>query len=93
MCNARHSVKERFCRWMLTVADRIGSDEFEMTQETIATMLGTRRPGITTLAGSLRSAGLLNYSRGKIQLQNRAGLEKIACECYGAVRERFERLA
>jgi CRP-like cAMP-binding protein len=92
LCNVRHSVAERMCRWLLTVADRRGTDEFDITHEFMATMLGVRRSGVTVTAGSLKAAGLLDYTRGSITLLDRAGLEKTSCECYGVVRDHFKRL-
>lgn len=92
LCNVRHTIEERMCRWMLTVADRRGTDQFDITQEFMATMLGTRRSGVTVIAGSLKAAGLLDYTRGSITLKDREGLEKISCECYGVVRDHFKRL-
>jgi CRP-like cAMP-binding protein len=92
LCNVRHSVEERLCRWLLTVADRVGTDEFNITQELLATMLGVRRSGVTVTAGSLKAAGLLDYTRGHICLLDRAGLESTACECFGIVRDHFKHL-
>lgn len=92
LCNVRHSVEQRFCRWMLTVADRVGADEFKMTQEFIAHMLGVRRSGVTVVADQMRDAGLLEYKRGHIKLLDRKGMEKTACECHGILRRQFDRL-
>jgi CRP-like cAMP-binding protein len=92
LCNVRHSVEERMCRWLLTVADRRGVEEFDITHEFIATMLGTRRSGVTVTAGSLKAAGLLDYTRGRVFLLDRTGLEKTSCECYGVVRDHFKHL-
>jgi CRP-like cAMP-binding protein len=80
------------CRWLLTVADRRGVEEFDITHEFIATMLGTRRSGVTVTAGSLKAAGLLDYTRGRVFLLDRTGLEKTSCECYGVVRDHFKHL-
>jgi CRP-like cAMP-binding protein len=92
LCNVRHTIEERMCRWLLTVADRRGTDEFDITHEFMATMLGVRRSGVTVIAGSLKAAGVLDYTRGSITLLDRPGLEKISCECYGVVRDHFKRL-
>jgi CRP-like cAMP-binding protein len=92
LCHAGHTVEERMCRWMLMVADRIGADEFDITQEFIATMLGARRSTVTMVAGTLRSAGLLDYAYGHIRLLDRHGLESATCECYGVIRDLFNRL-
>ncbi len=92
LCNVRHSVEERLCRWLLTVADRIEADEFDITQEFLATMLGVRRSGVTVTAGSLKAANLLDYTRGHICLLDRDGLENTSCECFGVIRDHFKRL-
>jgi CRP-like cAMP-binding protein len=92
LCNVRHTIEERMCRWLLTVADRRGTDEFDITHEFMATMLGVRRSGVTVIAGALKAAGVLDYTRGSITLLDRPGLEKISCECYGVVRDHFKRL-
>jgi CRP-like cAMP-binding protein len=81
-CNRLHTVEERLARWLLMMHDRIREDDFSLTQEFIATMLGSRRAGVTVAAGTLASAGLIAYRRGHIQILNREGLEDAACECY-----------
>jgi CRP-like cAMP-binding protein len=91
-CNALHRVEERMCRWLLMSSDGIGSDEVNLTQEYLAMMLGVRRPGVTEVAGKLRSEGLIHYTRGSIRILDRAGIERLACECYGRVKGEYERL-
>jgi CRP-like cAMP-binding protein len=91
-CNGQHAVDERLARWMLMAHDRAEADEFPMTQEFIATMLGVRRAGISVAAGILQKAGVIRYAYGRITILDRAGLEAAACECYGAVRRQYERL-
>jgi CRP-like cAMP-binding protein len=81
-CNARHSVDQRLARWLLTAHDRVGQDEFPLTQEFAAMMLGASRPTVTIAAGALQRAGLLAYRRGIVRIVNRARLEAAACECY-----------
>lgn len=81
-CNRLHTVEERLARWLLMIHDRIQEDEFMLTQEFIATMLGSRRAGVTVAAGALSSAGLIAYRRGHIRIVNREGLEDASCECY-----------
>ena len=80
------------CRWLLLSLDRLQSDELVMTQELIANMLGVRREGVTEAAGKLQSAGLIRYSRGRITVFDRPGLERRVCECYDVVRKEFSRL-
>jgi CRP-like cAMP-binding protein len=91
-CNHVHSVRERMCRWLLMTHDRVGADEFHLTQEFLAQMLGVRRPSVTVAAGELRREGLIRYQRGRIRVAHRAGLEAGACECYQTVRQEFDRL-
>jgi CRP-like cAMP-binding protein len=91
-CNRGHEIEQRLCRWLLMTHDRVGKDEFPLTQEFIADMLGVRRPSVTVVAGMLQKAGLIRYSRGNIAILNRTGLEAAACECYRLVKEAEERL-
>src|SRR3954449_9344061 len=91
-CNGQHAVAERFARWMLMAHDRAGGDEFPMTQEFAAMMLGVRRAGVSVAAGILQKAGAIDYGYGRVAVLDRAGLEAAACECYGTVRRQYERL-
>jgi len=91
-CNALHSVEARFCRWLLSCDDRIDSSTVSLTQEFLADMLGVQRTTVTVVARALQAAGLIRYRRGVVDILDRAGLEAIACECYGAVRRNYERL-
>ncbi len=92
VCNRHHTLEQQLCRWLLLCLDRLESDELTMTQELIANMLGVRREGVTEAAGKLQRAGLIRYSRGHIQVTNRAGLERETCECYAVVKKEFDRL-
>lgn len=92
ICNRLHAVDQRFCRWLLLSHDRIKSDDLEMTQELIATMLGGRRESVTVAAGRLQDAGFIRYARGHINILDRKGLEASVCECYAVVRAEYERL-
>jgi CRP-like cAMP-binding protein len=91
-CNARHAIEQRLARWLLTAHDRAGADEFAMTHEFMAMMLGVRRPGVSLAAGVLQKAGLIHYVRGRMAVTDRAGLEAASCECYHTVRGEFARL-
>ena len=92
ICNRHHSVDQQLCRWLLLSLDRLTSNDLSMTQELIANMLGVRREGVTEAAGKLQSAGLIHYSRGRITVVDRPGLEARVCECYNVVRDEFRRL-
>ncbi len=92
VCNRLHSVDQQLCRWLLLSLDRLPSNELTMTQELIANMLGVRREGVTEAAGKLQDVGLIHYSRGRITVLDRPGLEAQACECYHVVKKEFDRL-
>ena len=92
VCNRHHSVDQQLCRWLLLSLDRLPSNKLTMTQELIANMLGVRREGVTEAAGKLQSAGLIQYSRGRITVVDRPGLEARACECYEVVKRESDRL-
>jgi CRP-like cAMP-binding protein len=92
VCNRHHSVEQQLCRWLLLSLDRLASNELVMTQELIANMLGVRREGVTEAAGNLQRAGLIRYSRGRITVLDRPGLERSVCECYAVVKKEFDRL-
>ncbi|MBE9167304.1 Crp/Fnr family transcriptional regulator [Pleurocapsales cyanobacterium LEGE 06147] len=91
-CNRQHVIEERLARWLLSVQDRVEQDEFLLTQEMIAYMLGVRRSGITVAANILQRAGIISYSRGRIHIRDRQALEATACECYRLVNQEFQRL-
>jgi CRP-like cAMP-binding protein len=90
VCNARHPVEGRLARWLLMYHDRLEHDEFELTHEFIANMLGVRRAGISEVANKLQELGFISYQRGRVKILNRKGMEEFACECYPIVREKFE---
>ena len=92
VCNRHHSLDQQLCRWLLLSLDRLQGDELVMTQELIANMLGVRREGVTESALNLQKAGLITYSRGRITVLDRAGLEKRTCECYAVVKTEYGRL-
>nr|QEO74280.1 Transcription regulator, crp [uncultured bacterium] len=90
-CNRVHRIDERLARWLLITHDRVRSDCFILTQEFLARMLGVHRPGVTEAAVALREKNLINYSRGKITVLDRPGLEDASCECYRIVKEEYDR--
>lgn len=92
VCNRHHSLDQQLCRWLLLSLDRLSSNQLVMTQELIANMLGVRREGVTDAAGNLQKAGLIKYSRGRITVLDRPGLEARTCECYAVVKRESDRL-
>lgn len=91
-CNRLHKVEERFARWMLMTCDRVGGDAFYLTQEFIAQMLGVHRPSVSTVASAFQHAGLIRYSRGRMTILDRGGLERASCECYAVCVGQIEAL-
>ena len=92
VCNRHHSLDQQLCRWLLLSLDRLRGNELVMTQELIANMLGVRREGVTEGAIKLQKAGLITYARGRITVLDRPGLEVRSCECYGVVKDEYDRL-
>ena len=92
VCNGLHSAEQRCCRWLLMSHDRATTDQFALTHELMAAMLGVRRPTVTLVMAGLQKAGLIDHRRGSITILDKAGLEAAACECYRAVRTTWTRL-
>lgn len=84
-CLAVHPVVERCARWLLTTADRTGSESFHLTHEFLAAMLGVHRPTVSVAAATLQAADLIQYHRGVVEVLDRQGLERASCECYETV--------
>ena len=91
-CNRAHTMEQRCARWLLMVHDRMPGDEFELTQDFLSQMLGVRRATVSETASELQEAGLISYSRGRIVIVDRPGLERVVCECYGIIRSTFARI-
>jgi CRP-like cAMP-binding protein len=92
VCNRHHSLDQQLCRWLLLSLDHLPDNELVMTQELIANMLGVRREGVTEGAVKLQQAGLIRYTRGRISVLDRSGLEQRSCECYSVVKKEYDRL-
>ena len=90
-CNRFHDAGQRLARWLLMTRDRVDSDEFLLTHEFLAHMLGLRREGVTEAATELKQRGLIDYSRGKIQILDPRGLKAASCSCYQIVKTVFDR--
>lgn len=91
-CNAVHHVTPRCARWLLTTHDRVVGDDFFLTQEYLARMLGVERSTVSVAAGDLQRQGLIKYSRGQVEILDRQGLESASCECYEKIRSEYSRL-
>jgi len=91
-CNRLHTNEERLSRWLLMSHDRVGVDEFAITHEFLGQMLGSRRATVTLSAGVLQAAGLIRYHRGHVAILDREGLESVACECYGVIKQQLDRV-
>ena len=92
-CNASHSVEARMCRWLLYMRDLAGeADLLLLTQDLLAQMLGVTRPSVSIVAHTLQQAGLIKYSRGRVQILNVEGLQEGACECYATVKAHYDRM-
>jgi CRP-like cAMP-binding protein len=91
-CNAVHSVEQRCARWLLMTHDRVGGDEFELTHQVLAQMLAVRRASVSEVASAFQKSGVIAYSRGRMVILQRAGLEAAVCECYGILRANSERI-
>ena len=91
-CNHFHTLQQRCCRWLLMTHDRMQSDEFLLTQEFLAMMLGVQRTGVTAAAGALQRAGFIRYKRGNVTIIDRRALIQRSCECYGVSKKEFDRL-
>lgn len=91
-CNALHKIEPRMAKWLLMSSDGVGSDEFNLTHEFLAVMLGVRRASVSEIAAAMRKDGLIDYVRGQIKITDRSGLESASCECYEKVKNEYERL-
>lgn len=91
-CNRAHSNRQRCARWLLLTHDRVGQDEFELTQEFLSQMLGVRRATVNEVARDLQEAGAIEYSRGVIRVIDRSRLEAASCLCYTIIRDEYDRM-
>lgn len=91
-CNAFHPIEARAARWLLHAQDRAGSDRLELTQESLAGLLGVQRTTVNAVARVLQEQNLIAYRRGAIQVINRPGLQKVSCDCYTAVEKHYQRV-
>lgn len=92
VCNRLHTIEQRLARWLLTIQDGIEADEFYLTQEFIAEMIGIRRSSVTVAAGTLQQAGMIQYTRGRITILDRDNMQTACCECYQVIKHEFNRI-
>jgi CRP-like cAMP-binding protein len=92
VCGQLHNTEARCARWLLLSHDDAGGDNFPLTQDYLAMMLGVTRPSVSAAASALQKAGLIRYVRGRMEILDRPGLEALSCECYGIVRRESTRL-
>lgn len=90
LCNRLHTLDQRLGRWLLMCDDRTPSQTLNITQELLATMLGSTRASVTLAAIEMQNNGLITYSRGKIVIVDRKGIEQVTCECYGIIRKAYD---
>ena len=91
-CSRKHTIDQRCARWLLTAHDGAGRAQFDITQQFLSQMLGVRRATVTVAAGILQREQLISYSRGRLVVRDRAGLERASCDCYQVVRDEIDRL-
>ena len=91
-CNAVHSVEARAGRWIIATCDRVNRQNIPLTHEFLAEMLGVQRSTVSMILHNFQTKGLIHQGRGSITVVDRPGLQQAACECYGALREKYERL-
>jgi CRP-like cAMP-binding protein len=91
-CNRLHTIEQRLARWLLLCGDQLAADVYPLTHESLAHMLGARRPYVSRTARALQQAGVIQYRRGMLRILDRAGLEAVACEDYRATQQEYSRL-
>jgi len=91
-CNSLHDLESRFARWLLLTQDRVRSDRFALTPNFLADMLVVDQPSVSLVASTFQRAGVIEYSKGNMQILERQQLEEASCECYFKIRDQFKRL-
>jgi CRP-like cAMP-binding protein len=90
LCNRFHSLEQRLCRWLLAASDRVKTPELLLTRDILATMIGSTRPAVSIVTGTLQSAGLIRAVRGKVTILNHEEMEEATCECYHVIKQEFD---
>ncbi|MDM9380958.1 Crp/Fnr family transcriptional regulator [Chlorogloeopsis sp. ULAP01] len=91
LCNRFHTVEQRLCRWLLAAQDRVKTPELLLTRDTLASMIGSTRPAVSIVTGTLQTAGFIRATRGKVTILNREEMEEATCECYHIIKDEFDR--
>jgi CRP-like cAMP-binding protein len=91
LCNRFHTVEQRLCRWLLAAQDRVQTPELLLTRDVLATMIGSTRPAVSIVTGTLQTAGFIRATRGKVTILNREEMEEATCECYQIIKHEFAR--
>jgi CRP-like cAMP-binding protein len=91
-CNALHQMPQRCARWLLMTHDRMHEQDFTLSHELLAVMLGAQRPTVSAVAARLQTDGLIRYTHGRVTVRDRKGLEAASCECYAIIRTHYDRL-
>jgi len=91
-CNSQHKISQRCARWLLLTHDRVGKDQFELTQEFLGQMLGVRREGVNSAMRTLQTTHAIHYSRGMMTIVDRAKVEQAVCECYGIITREYDHM-
>jgi CRP-like cAMP-binding protein len=90
LCNRFHPVEKRLCRWLQAASDRVKKDELLLTRDILATMIGSNRPAVSIVTGTLQSAGLIRAVRGKVTILNHKEMTEVACECYHIIKQELD---
>jgi CRP-like cAMP-binding protein len=90
LCNRFHAVEQRLCCWLLEADDRAETSELRLTRDTLANMIGSTRPAVSLVTGTLRAAGLIRTTRGEVTILDRAEMEEASCECYHIIKQQFD---
>ena len=91
-CNSLHSLEQRCCYWLLVAHDNVLSDQFQLTHEFLASLLGAQRTSVSMTTNRLQKCGVIRYSHGRISIVDRPALEETACECYRARRNQIDQV-
>jgi hypothetical protein len=89
-CTGLHTLEQRCARWILTTLDRVSADRFAITHEFMAMLLGSSRPGVSTVVEEFERRGILTVERGRLLIGDRDQLTAVACDCYGVIKASYD---